>query len=134
MRKTLIAALILLAACTGPTAGAGDVRVVPDRNEYAPGEPVQADFVNATDDRVGYGACSLSLERRTAAGWMRVGPAMVPCISILYVLEPGNSVRVTLPLDAALPAGSYRLRQEILPGTTLPTRDVYSPVIRVQPR
>ena len=131
MRLIVLGAL-LLGACSALASPDGAVQVIPARRAYAAGEAVSATFVNASEERVGYGACSLSLERRAGGGWIRVAPEEVPCISILFVLEPGRSVPVQFALDAALPAGSYRLRQEILPGTRLPARDVYSPAIEVR--
>jgi hypothetical protein len=135
MRAVVVGALLLFAtACSSVTAGEAGVRLIPERREYSAGETVSARFVNASGDRVGYGACSLSLERRTDGGWTRVAPAFEPCPSILYVLEPGAGTSVGVALEPGLPAGEYRLRQEILPGTMLPAEDVYSPVLRVSTR
>lgn len=129
-----IALLLCAAACSSLTAGDASVRLILERSEYTVGETVSARFVNASGERVGYGACSLSLERRTDGGWTRVAPVMEPCQSILYVLEPGASTSVGVALEPGLPAGEYRLRQEILPGTMLPAEDVYSRVVRVTTR
>jgi hypothetical protein len=115
---------------TEPTAAG--VEILPTRTAYVPGDTVQAQLLNRSGDRIGYGACSLSLEQQTASGWIRVSPRPGACIGILYVLEPGGRRDQLQVLDAALPPGTYRLRQEVMPHTSLPERSVLSPVFSVR--
>jgi hypothetical protein len=126
--------LVLLAVgcsqATAPTAAGVDL--LPEHTVYAPGDTVQAQLLNRSSDPIGYGACSLSLEQQTASGWIRVSPHPGTCIGILYVLEPGGRRAQLQVLDAALPPGTYRLRQQVMPHTSLPERNVFSPVFTVR--
>ena len=127
--------LVLLAlGCaqtTAPATAAGIV-LLPERAVYAPGDTVRAELSNQSGASIGFGACSLSLERQTAGGWVRVSPQPGPCIMILYVLESGRQSMQAQGIDPALPLGVYRLRQEVMPQTRLPERSVFSSVFSVR--
>ena len=124
-------ALASAAACGSATFPDADLVLSPVRAEYTAGEPVEAELLNRSREPMGYGACSLHLERRVGNGWGRVDPPQA-CISILYVLEPGRRIDVLMPLRPELPTGEYRLQQQVLPGTRLPERLIHSPSFRVR--
>ncbi len=121
--------LFALAGCSGSTAlqARDDVVLIPTRSIYVPGEVVAAQLFNRSEQQVGYGACSTRLEHLVGSYWVLIGPEQVPCIGVLYVLEPASTRMLQLPLDQQLESGTYRLRQEILPLTSLPARRIYSP-------
>ena len=125
--------LLALAGCSGSTAPQpGDVVLIPTKSVYAPGETVSAQLFNRSDEQIGFGACSVRFEHLTGSQWVLVGPEQVPCIAILYVLEPASTRMMQIPLDQTLESGTYRLRQEILPHTSLPARTIYSPEFRLR--
>lgn len=124
----LIAALSACSAPAGPSARG--VQVTLTKSLYAPGEVISGELVNGSDQDIGYGACSLHLQRLVGTRWVFVGPQPAPCIDILYVLAPGS--RRAIQLQVTLEPGRYRLRQEVLPGTSLPIRSVHSPEFRVE--
>jgi hypothetical protein len=107
--------------------GFDGVELLTDRNSYVHGDTIEIRFINNSTQRVGYGACSRSLERRTHEGWKPLDKHEGPCILILHVLDPGQVKIDRAPIDPALPAGEYRLHQSILPGTSLPVRSIFSP-------
>src|SRR5688500_8674806 len=105
MARSLVCMLALVVAACGSVTGASEeVRLVLQQPAYLPGETVRAQFINQSEDQVGYGACSLNLERRVGGGWVKLEPLQL-CVSILYVLEPGETREVRLPLDATLENG-----------------------------
>ena len=135
MNGYLVCPLLMLAlsGCSASTAPqTGDVVLIPTKNLYTSGETVSAHLFNRSQEHIGYGACSLRVERFEAASWVLIGPQQVPCIGILYVLEGGNTRIVQLQLDPTLESGIYRLRHEILPHTSLPARYIRSPEFRLQ--
>jgi hypothetical protein len=132
MSRLRIALLCAFVSACASTTGLDGVRITARSAIYAPGQTVVADFVNQTEDAMGYGACSLQLERRAGGEWVPAHPEIEPCIAILYVLDPGTSRAVSLHLDGGLPDGEYRLRQTVLPDTRLPARQVYSPDFRIR--
>jgi hypothetical protein len=109
-----------------------DVLLLTDRTEYAHGDTMEVQFINNSSEPVGYGACSRMLERRTGGEWRPVYEEPQFCIAILYVLQPGERRVGRQPVDAALPAGTYRLRQWIMPGTHLPEKSIFSPVFTLR--
>ena len=118
-------------ASTSP-APADDVVLMPAKSVYTAGQTVAVQLSNRSVDPIGYGACSLRLEYREASRWVLIGPEQVPCVLILYVVPPASARSLELPLPADLTPGTYRLRQEILPRTSLPSRTIYSPEFRLQ--
>ena len=136
MRRSFISPLLYmlaLAGCSGSTAPkADDVVLIPTKSVYAPGETVSAQLFNRSEEQIGYGACSVRLEHLAGSQWVLIGPEQLPCIAILYVLEPTTTRMMQLPLDQTLESGTYRLRQEILPQTSLPVRRIYSPDFRLR--
>ena len=125
--------LLALAGCSASTAApTDDVVLVPTKSVYAPGETVSAQLFNRSEDRIGYGACSVRLEHLSGSQWVLIGPEEVPCILILYVLEPASTRTLQTPLNQTLETGTYRLRQEILPHTRLPARMIHSPEFRLR--
>jgi hypothetical protein len=125
--------LLVLAGCSDSTASrTDDVLLVPTMNVYAPGESVSALLFPRSEQQIGYGACSVRLEHLTGSQWTLVGPEEVGCIMVLYVLEPASARTIQVPLSRTLEPGTYRLRQEILPGTRLPARMIHSPEFQVR--
>jgi hypothetical protein len=116
-------------ALSGPSAP--DMLLVPTESLYAPGDTVSAELVNRSDEQVGHGACALRLEHLAGGRWTLVGPEEVPCIAILYVLQPGATHVLRLHLDPTLKSGIYRLRAEILRRTSLPADYIRSPQFRL---
>ena len=95
--------LLALAGCSGSTAlHANDVVLIPTKSIYAPGETISAQLFNRSEEQVGYGACSVRLEHLAGSQWMLVGPEQLPCISVLYVLEPASTRTLQVPLDQIL--------------------------------
>ena len=134
MRKIGWSSLALGAvlACPEPSGPRFDeIVLTPDREVYAPGDLITADLFNGSDIEIGFGGCDLRLEQRVGSQWQIVGPAHLPCLSILYGLTPGGRTTQTLRLATDLEPGDYRLRQRILPRTSLPARYVWSDVVRV---
>ena len=109
-----------------------DVLLVTDRTEYVHGDTMEVHFINNSDESVGYGACSRSLERRTGGEWRPVFEEPQVCIAILYVLKPGERRVERQPVDATLPAGTYRLRQRIMPGRRVPEKRISSPTLTIR--
>jgi hypothetical protein len=125
--------LLALAACSGATAPkADDIVLIPTKSTYAAGETVSAQLFNRSQEQVGFGACSVRVEHLAASQWVLVGPEQIPCILLLIVVEPQSTRMLQVPLDQTLEAGTYRLRQDILPRTNLPSRRIYSPEFQLQ--
>ena len=102
-----------------------------NRTEYR--NTVRDLFTTSTDpgedlpsDDLGYGFCSLSLERETPEGWIQVSPTPEVCPGVLIVLTPGTRAARRQAIDPTLPPGSYRLRQQVMPGAKLPEISVVS--------
>src|SRR5687767_9848620 len=105
MIRNLVCPLVMVAlfGCSSSTAPqTGDVVLIPTKNVYTSGETVSAQLFNRSQAQIGYGACSLRIERFQAASWVLIGREDVPCISILYVLEGGNTRIMQLQLDPTL--------------------------------
>jgi hypothetical protein len=130
----LLCLLISATACSNllEESEESDVLLVTDRTEYVHGDTMEVQFINNSDESVGYGACSRSLERRIGGEWRPVFDEPQACIMILYVLKPGERRIERQPVDATLPAGTYRLRQRIMPGTNLPEKSIFSPVLTIR--
>lgn len=127
------AAALTAAACVSSTeAEIDDVLLLPDRSVYVHGDTMEVQLINNSDESVGYGACSQSLQRRERGEWRSVSPDIGICIAILYVLQPGGRRASRQPIDSALPVGVYRLRQVIMPGTTLPEHAIFSPPVTIR--
>jgi|SRR5687767_2771539 len=128
----IVFAFALFLGCSGTTDPYSNVTVVPSKGVYMAGELVTADIVNGSNETIGYGACALRLERREGSSWVLVGPEQLPCIDILYILESNATATRQVPIDKSSPAGTYRVRATIFPGTHLPTRDIRSAEVLVR--
>ena len=128
--KTILVCLtsaVIVAACSDPVAPLSrTVTLTLDAQSYAAGETISARLSNRSRSVIGYGACSLELERFIGGSWALVNPGPRPCIHILYTLAPGGALPLRVGLPSSLEPGTYRLRQEILPDTSLPSRYVRS--------
>jgi hypothetical protein len=113
-------------ACSSSTDPFNAVTVAALANEYAPGQMVDARLFNGSNEAIGYGACALRLERRQGNAWVLVGPEMVPCIDILYILDSNASVTIQTRIDKSVPIGIYRVRATIYPRTQIPSGDISS--------
>ena len=134
MRKFLVysVSVLALAGCSQSTEPKNDnVVIVPTKNVYAPGESVSAQLFNRSPEQIGYGSCSLRVEQLAGARWNLIGPAELACDAVLIILSPTSTRVMQVQLDPTLESGTYRLRLEILPNTSLPTRFIYSPDFRV---
>ena len=87
---------------------------------------------NRSAENLGYGACSLVLERRVDFAWRRVSPAPEYCILILYAVRPGSHAAFEVDLSSFEP-GVYRYRMDIMPGTSPPEISIRSPAFMVVP-
>ena len=122
-----------LSGCSEPSGpGLEKVTLAPDREAYAPGETVSAELFNGSDIELGIGLCGLRVEQEVGSQWTLVGPFSLRCLDPMLGIGPGSRYVQTLRLDPDLAGGVYRLRQEIYPGTSLPTRFIRSPAFRLQ--
>ena len=130
----LLLVAVAASACSLPSQLSEDDEVLlrTDRRLYLHGDTMEVQFINDSDEPVGYGACSGSLQRLEQGSWEEVYPETGPCIAILYVLEPGGRQVSRQPIDPSLTPGTYRLRRRILPGTTLPERTIVSPPLAIR--
>jgi hypothetical protein len=109
-----------------------NVILTPDREAYTPGQTISADLFNGTDIEIGLGWCDLRLEQQIGTDWTLVGPPGLPCLDGMWAIGPGRRIEQTLELDPQLAPGAYRLRQEIMPYTSHPTRFVRSAAFRIE--
>ena len=115
------ALIVVLCACSSPTEPfSRQVTLTTMMSWYAPGATLSAALVNRSGSEIGYGDCSLTLERLDGTQWEGAGPEPRPCLSLLNVVAPGRATMMQFVLDRTLVQGIYRLRQEIMPGTSLP--------------
>ena len=133
MRTVCSILTLMTVACTAPTVDLWRVALLPARSGYAPGETVTATLINASEEPIGYGGCSLRLERRVRDGWQLIGPEELACYDILYVLEAGRAREFESQLSPDIESGLYRLHLRIMPRARLPAARVYSSAFRVQP-
>jgi hypothetical protein len=49
------------------------------------------------------------------------------------VIEAGKKAERKLAVPSTLPAGEFRLREEVLPGTSLPKRELFSQPFSIVP-
>lgn len=132
-RRLFVISALVLAACSEAVApNPAGIELAIDRPVYVAGESVSTQLINKSNESIGIGACDLRLERFSGGSWELVGPQSVLCIGIMYVIGAGGMREAILPLDAALPAGRYRLRQTIYPQTQLPTELVRSGPFQIQ--
>lgn len=118
MRSTLPVALVLVGAGCGSvpaTAPSSDAEAQPvvnaARQAYRPGEVATLVLDNPLDERVGYNACTWTLELHRDDGW---APAPHEdervCTMELHTLAAGDTAHTEFALDERLPDGRYRLR------------------------
>lgn len=132
--------LLLLLACNSPVGnnreasatGEFVLELVPAKGSFARDEEATLQLKNRSDENLGYGACSLLLERRSAAGWSLARPEPEVCILILYLLPSGEEVEFAIDFSSLDP-GVYRYRMDLLPGTHLPETTIHSPEFVVLP-
>ena len=108
--------LVALIAMVGASAGCVSLRATSTR--YAPGDRVHVVFANHSLRKIGFGICvnrsggkiDLELQERLSDGqWRRaaVGNGSPICVDLFGELRFGR-IESDVPLDAALPDGSYR--------------------------
>ena len=107
--------IAVLSACSTPAGpSVRGVQVTLTKSLYAPGEVITGELVNGSEHELGYGACSLHVQRLAATRWVFVGPQPAPCIDILYVLDRRSraiQLQITWSQDTAShcsPGTSYR--------------------------
>jgi hypothetical protein len=125
-----VACLLLVSflhACSDPTEPLSrTVTLTPTADRYVAGRVVSATLHNQSGIDIGYGLCSGTVEHLTAAGWVVATPGPRGCLDIQYVASPGTTAAISFPLDSTFEPGTYRLRLEILPDTSLPSQYIYS--------
>ena len=104
MKTLLIAALLLLAACTPVTTTTPGVRL---HAEAVSPSAVRLTLDNGTQAQIGYNLCASRLQRRDGAEWTPVQTDEV-CTMELRTLNPGADATFEKQLPASLPAGEYR--------------------------
>ena len=118
---------LVVAACFSATAPEKiAVVLTPAKTVFVSGETLSAELANNSFSPIGYGACSLRLQRQQGSEWSLVGPNEVGCIMLMIILDPGAKRTLSLRTDPALPGGVYRLLFAYSPDTKLPDVLIYS--------
>lgn len=118
MKSFLLLALVLVAAGCGTipeTASRTRAETEPvlatERKQYQPGQVARLSLSNPLDERIGYNACTWTLELYHDDGW---APAPLEgermCTMELRTLGPGEVATPTFTLDERLPDGRYRFQ------------------------
>lgn len=136
MRKDLFILIVCVAgvvACTTAVEPAASLAVTlaTTRTDYVVGETISLELINRSAAPVGYGACSLRLERLDSNQWVLVKRGELACIAIMYIVGAGAARDLQFRLDQTLKPGVYRLVEDIFPDTRLPTARIFSPQFNV---
>lgn len=105
--KSILAAALLLCACSSLQSGAGDVSLAIEPGAAAPGDSITLTLTNGTAAPIGYNLCTTGFERQEGSGWEAV-PADRICTMELRTLEAGQQTRYRSTLPTSLPPGEYR--------------------------
>lgn len=113
---TIAPITILLAAAAGcgesPTAPGEErlLEISTTQGEYVPGDLIETSVRNIGSSPVSVSFCDVQLQRRTLLGWQTIRREDgLPCLDILYTLQPGDTRQFWYDLPALLAAGAYRL-------------------------
>lgn len=117
VKSSLLPSLALLVAGCGTVGVEWRAATEPEpvvttgRGQYRPGEVASLNLNNPLDERIGYNACTWTLERQRDEGWE---PAPYEderaCTMELRTLEPGDTANPGFRFDERLPDGRYRFR------------------------
>jgi hypothetical protein len=124
MRCRIAMGLLLLAepsACTRdstveagplPPDGTAAVDLHTDKSQYRIGDSAKSTMVNHTPDVITMGVCSDVLERDSGAQWVEVPQPLIACPAIALIVNPGDSVTLSLNLGPASTPATYRVRRQ----------------------
>lgn len=118
MKSFLLLPLVLIAAgcvtspgTASPTQTETEPVLATERKQYQPGQVAMLSLSNPLDERIGYNACTWTLELYHDDGW---APAPFEdermCTMELRTLHPGEVATPTFALDERLPDGRYRFQ------------------------
>ena len=118
--------VLLLPACQLLTGSDGAPELRASDSSFQAGDTARAELVNRSSERLGFGGCSLSLQRHTPDSWETAVPPAQLCAAILFVIGPGKRAERKLAVPSTMPEGEYRLRDVVMPGTSLPELELFS--------
>ncbi len=95
--------LVLLAGCDSFEGKANRLELVVGQTRYAAGDEVLVVLDNDTGREQSYGPCLVLIGPNTATPH----PDDVPCLDVLKIIQPGQSVAFRYRLPATLSAGTY---------------------------
>jgi hypothetical protein len=103
---------------TGPDVTTGDVRLVSEQAGYRAGDVARLAVINASDRPVTGGLCPLSLQRLRQGRWLPVLPDTLglvsACDAVRVLVQPGDTLALSMQLDTRLPSGTYRIEHRNL--------------------
>jgi hypothetical protein len=125
---------ITVIGCEDPMASiSDDVVLIPTAALYAPGETVSAHLFNRSEQGIEYTTSLVRLEHLEGVRWVLIGEEPQPSgLLELFSLEAAGTTMLSMPLDAQLETGRYRIRFGFVPEGTTPLRFIYSPTFEVQ--
>lgn len=101
----------------------GPFRITTDRSSYAYGSKVAVGVRNISGKAQSYNFCPVTLQKFESSAWVTVGgspPVGVACVTIAYMLQPGDSAGFLFTLPSTELEGGYRLVLPWLGDTSLP--------------
>ena len=105
--RSIVAAALLLCACSTLRSGADAVTLAIEPAAAAPGDSITLTLTNGTSTQIGYNLCTTGLERQEGSGWEAV-PSDRICTMELRSLEAGQQTRYRSTLPDPLSPGDYR--------------------------
>jgi hypothetical protein len=128
MLRPLLPALLVLSlpACQLLTGSDEAPELRATDSSFLAGDTVRAELVNRSSERLGFGGCTLALQRHGSDSWETVVPPAQLCAAILFVIGPGSRAERKLAVPSTVPEGEYRLRDAVMPGTSLPELEIFS--------
>jgi hypothetical protein len=84
-----------------------------DLPSYGPGAEVRLRLANPGPGAIGYNLCRSRLEQFTQQRWTELRPLAEVCTAELRSLQPRQEAAYVFRLDAATPAGQYRVSTRI---------------------
>lgn len=105
--RTLMAAVLIAAACSSMPSGEDEVTLRVEPTTVQRGDSVVLTLHNGDVRQLGYNLCASAMERSTAGEWEAV-PSERMCTMELRSLEPGGDATYTIAIPRDLAAGEYR--------------------------
>ena len=103
-------AAVALAACGNDTvSSSAQLDITPDKPSYTAGSTATITVRNVGSDPVLYNLCPYVVQRSTPSGWVDAYEPLVSCFANLDTLEPGETTTTLVSIEAATPAGTYRV-------------------------